>query len=78
MPTTRLVVDLPEPEIAFLKQYAKRKKTTVSELINRWIKGLENKSKPAIHPDIKKFTGIIPGDIDVDKAISDYLVEKHK
>jgi hypothetical protein len=33
--------------------------------------------KADIHPDIKKFTGIIPTDADVDKAITDYVMEKH-
>ena len=78
MPTSRLTIDLPKSEIDFLEKYAKRNKTTVIELINRWIKSLETKSKPAIHPEIEKFTGIIPPDADVDKAISDYIMQKHK
>jgi hypothetical protein len=76
MPTSRLSVTLPESEINFLKQYAKKEKTTISRLIDRWIKSL--KTKTDIHPDIKKFTGIIPADVDVDKAITDYVMEKHK
>jgi hypothetical protein len=69
MPTSRLTVTLPESEIAFLKQYAKRERTTISGLIDKWIRGL--KTRADIHPDIKKFTGIIPGDVDVEKAITD-------
>jgi hypothetical protein len=76
MPTSRLSVTLPESEIDFLKQYAKKEKTTIPGLIDRWIKSLKNKAD--IHPDIKKFTGIIPADVDVDKAITDYVMEKHK
>lgn len=76
MPASRLTVDLPASEIDFLKQYARKNRTTVSDLIDRWIKSLQVKA--SIHPDIKKFTGIIPKDIDVDKAITDYIMEKHK
>lgn len=78
MPTSRLTVDLPVNDIDFLMQYAKRNKTTVSRLMDRWIKNLQAKQKPAIHPDILKFTGIIPGDIDIDKAIMDHVMEKHR
>lgn len=73
MPTTRLTIDLPESEIDFLKKYAKKNKTSVSELIDRWVKSLKTKSKTIIHPEVKKFSGIIPDDIDIDKAISDYI-----
>ena len=76
MPTSRLSVTLPESEINFLKQYAKKEKTTIPRLIDRWIKTL--KAQTDIHPDIKKYTGIIPADADVDKAITDYVMEKHK
>ena len=76
MSTSRLSVTLPESEIDFLKQYAKKEKTTIPRLIDRWIKSL--KPKTDIHPDIKKFTGIIPPDADVEKSISDYVMEKHK
>jgi hypothetical protein len=76
MPTSRLSVTLPESEINFLKQYAKKEKTTIPRLIDRWIKTL--KAQTDIHPDIKKYTGRIPADADVDKAITDYVMEKHK
>lgn len=76
MHVSRLAVDLPATEIDFLNRYAKRHKTTVSNLVDRWIKSL--KPKPTIHPDIKKLTGILPGEIDFDKAITNYIMEKHK
>ncbi|MCK4762575.1 MAG: hypothetical protein KAW12_10300 [Candidatus Aminicenantes bacterium] len=78
MPTTRFTINLPETEVDFLKKYAKKNRTTVAELVNRWIKGLKPKPKPAIHPEIERFTGIIPPDADVDKAISDYVMGKHR
>ncbi|MCP4215124.1 MAG: hypothetical protein GY765_10725, partial [bacterium] len=56
MATSRLTLDLPVSEIDFLKEYARRNKTTISTLVDGWIKGLQEKS--VIHPDIKKFTGL--------------------
>ncbi len=76
MSTTRLTVNLPESEINFLKQYAKKNQTTIPQLFNRWIKNLKTQSQ--LHPDIKRFTGIIPEDVDLDQAITDHLMEKHK
>jgi hypothetical protein len=78
MTTSRLTVSLPKSEIDFLKKYARMNKISVSNLIDRWIKILKAKSKPTIHPDIEKFTGIIPADIYVDKAITEYIMAKHR
>jgi hypothetical protein len=78
MTTTRLTINLPKSEIDFLKKYARMNNISVSNLIDRWIKILKAKSTPAIHPDIEKFTGIIPADIDVDKAITEYIMTKHR
>ncbi len=81
MPTSRLYIDLPDNELDFLKQYAAKNKTTIASLFNRWLKSLKSASKPvgeAIHPDIKRFTGIIPKDVDLDKTLTEYITEKHK
>jgi hypothetical protein len=34
--------------------------------------------EPALHPDIKKFTGIIPPDVDAKEVYAEYVLEKHK
>jgi hypothetical protein len=78
MTTSRLTVSLPKSEIDFLKKYARMNHISVSNLIDRWIKILRSKSKPRIHPDIEKFTGIIPAEIDVDQAINEYIMTKHR
>lgn len=76
MQASQLTINLPDSEINFLKQYAQKNKTSISQLVDQWIKSLQ--TKPDIHPDIAKFAGIIPANIDVDKTITDYLMEKHK
>jgi hypothetical protein len=77
MTTSRLTVRLPKSDIDILKKYARMNRISVSNLIDRWIKILKAKSKTAIHPDIEKFTGIIPADIDVDQAITEFIMEKN-
>lgn len=78
MVTSRLTVTLSESDINFLKNYAKKNKISVSQLVNRWIKSLKIKPKPAIHPDIKRFTAIIPPDVDADEVYAQYVMEKHR
>jgi Family of unknown function (DUF6364) len=76
MQTSQLTINLPDSKINFLKQYAQKNKKSISELIDQWVKSLQ--TTPTIHPDIIKFSGIIPNNIDVDKEITDYLMDKHK
>ncbi len=76
MQTSQLTINLPDSELNFLKQYAQKNKKSISELIDQWVKSLQ--TKPSIHPDIIKFSGIIPDNIDVNKEITDYLMDKHK
>ncbi len=67
-----LVIELPDAEIDFLKHYAAHNKTTVTNLISQWINSLKTAPQEAeadIHPEIKRFTGIIPGDVDVNEIL---------
>jgi hypothetical protein len=77
MATSRLTVTLPESEINFIKKYAKKNKISVSELLVRWIKNLKTKPTPKLHPDIKKFTGIIAPDINAEESYAEYVMDKH-
>ena len=80
MPTSRLTISLPESEIDYIKTYAKKNRISVSQLVDRWIKSLKAapKEKTALHPDIKKFTGIIPRSIEADEVYADYVMDKHQ
>ncbi len=77
MSTSQLSVKLPESQIDFLKDYAKQNHVSVSQLVERWIQSLKSKPKPEIHPDIKKYTGIIPPDINAKEAYAEYIMKKH-
>jgi len=77
MNTAELTIQLPENEIKFLKRYAEYQGITISELINRYVKGLQVSQKSRIHPDILKITGIIPQDIDVETDFLKHSTDKH-
>ena len=77
MKTQELTIQLPIDEIKFIiKQYAKRHRVTVSELVNRYANELQQQ-KQDIHPDIQKFSGIIPKDIDAQQIYYQHILEKH-
>jgi len=77
MNTDSLTIQLPVNEIEFLRQYAEKHRITISELIDRYAKYLKASQQFQIHPDIAKFTGIIPKNIDVREMFHQYSMEKH-
>jgi len=75
MNTAELTIQLPEKEIRFLEKYAEYQGISISELINRYVKGLQVSQKFRIHPDILKITGIIPQQIDVETEFLKHSIE---
>lgn len=78
MNIAELTLRLPEAEALFLEGLAERYKVPVSELIVYFVEHLRNVERYDRHPDIQKFAGIIPGDLDVVKAYHDHVEDKHK
>jgi len=78
MDATHVTIPLPKPEAVFLEEYTERHKLTVAELFYQFVKQLQRIEKYSFHPDIKKFAGMIPKDVDVRKEYYEYLEEKHK
>ena len=70
MPTRKLTVRLPEEDIEYAKNYALNHGITLTELIDRYFKKLRLSASEELHPDILRFSGIIPSDID---SRNDYL-----
>jgi hypothetical protein len=79
MKETQLTLQLPESEVAFLEAFAKRHKVPVAELVTNFIKQLRiAEEEYSHHPDIQKFAGIVPRDVDAKTSYYDYLEKKHK
>jgi Family of unknown function (DUF6364) len=76
MNTDILTIQLPTDEIIFLRQYAERHSITISELIDRYARGLLVSQTYDLHPDIQKITGIIPKNIDTDEIFYQHSMEK--
>lgn len=78
MNTSELTVRLPENEASFLAGFAEKNKITISDLIVHFVEQLRKVEKYSHHPDIDKFAGIIPLDIDVQREYHDHLEAKHR
>jgi len=78
MPTRKLTVRLPEEDIEFAKSYASKHGITLTELIDRYFRQLRRPSTGDLHPDILRFSGIIPSDIEFRNDYLNAIEEKHR
>jgi hypothetical protein len=79
---TKLTLKLDEDVIEKAKEYAKSKKTSLSDLIENYLQKLttEKKGKKHITPLVKSLSGVIelPKDYNDKKDYTDYLTNKYK
>jgi hypothetical protein len=78
MKTTELTVQLPERDVQFLKEYAAKHAISISDLLTRYVQGLQGKAKSAPHPSNLAFTGVIPADVDAREEYRKYIEKKHR
>ncbi len=78
MTTRKLTIRLPEEDIEFAKNYASKHGITLTELIDRYLKQLRRGAEGGIHPDILRFSGIIPAEIDTRKEYHEAMEDKHQ
>jgi len=65
MSTSQITITLPESSINFLEKYAQKNYRTVSELINDYVTLLKKVENYTFHPDIEKYAGFLPADLDM-------------
>jgi len=78
MDTRKLTVRLPADDIAFLKGYARHHGITVTEALHRYLYRLREMERTEIHPEVSRFTGLVPSDVDAREAHAVRLAEKHR
>lgn len=79
---TKLTLKLNEDIIQKAKEYAKAKKTSLSDLIENYLQKLttDKKNNKTITPLVKSLSGVInlPKDYNDKKDYTDYLTNKYK
>lgn len=78
MSTRKLTIRLPEEEIDFARKYAARHGLTMTQLIDRYLKALQRRPEGQLDPDIVRFSGIIPEDLDARDEYHGGMAEKHR
>ncbi|MFN6039386.1 MAG: DUF6364 family protein [Bacteroidota bacterium] len=78
---TKLTLKLDEDVIEKAKNYAKSRKTSLSNLIENYLQKLTSnkKSKRKITPVVKSLSGVVklPRNYNVKKEYTDYLIKKY-
>ncbi len=75
--TTKLTIRLPAEDVRFVKSYAKAHGTTVTEVIDRYLRNMQRLANYSPSTEISRITGLIPSDIDVTTEYHEWLREKH-
>jgi len=86
METMTVTIELPKTEAPFFKEYAKRHRFTISELIDLYIKQLQlseqlfasSRRDADIEAELEQHAGVIPPGVDVVREYHEYLEEKYK
>lgn len=78
MDTAKLTVRLPRKSLEFAKEYAREHHITVTDLITRYLQRLQNGQPTPIHPDVERFSGLIPEDVDAEALYLEHIERKHK
>lgn len=74
--TKKLTIRLPEDHLNFVKRYAKEQGVTVTEVFDRYLRGLSAATgKPG--PEVQRMTGILPAQVDARAEHRNFLIEKH-
>ncbi len=78
MTTKKLQVELSADDVEFVESYAEKHGKSVAEVLAQYIQRLKSRQSPALHPDVKKITGILPAELDVASDYHQHIVEKHQ
>jgi hypothetical protein len=75
--TTKLTVRLPRQDVEFAKAYARAHGVTVTEMIDRYLRGMQALEQRPTSAEIEKITGLIPADVDAEAEYRKHLADKH-
>lgn len=77
METAELKILLPKKDLEFAEWYAREHRITVAELIDRYLKRLQEAPKIQIHPGVEAIRGLVPAEVDAEELYQERLLRKH-
>jgi hypothetical protein len=78
MNTARLTVRLPPKELGFAKKYAKENGISLTALVLRYFKRLEQSETQDMPPEVESIAGIIPQNSPAKDDYMTYMEKKHR
>lgn len=75
---SKITINLPQSDINFLERYAAKKSRTISDLIDEYITLLRKIENYSFHPDIEKYAGFLPNNLDAKATYYHHIIEKHQ
>lgn len=76
--TTKVTIRLPRRDVEFVKSYAKAHGTTVTEVIDRYLRRMRALEEQSPSPDLDFITGLVPPDVDAETEHRRHLHKKHQ
>lgn len=78
MSGSRMTVSLTPAGKRVLKEYAKRHRMTVSQLVGRFAQQLDSGGDYPVHPELARFVGIIPENADPRREYAEHVLGRHR
>lgn len=78
MEKAELKIEISRLQAEFLMKYTEQTGISASQLVSQYIDQLKLLETIPIHPDVQKYTGIIPDEINMKEYHHLHLLEKHK
>ncbi len=78
MKTTKLTIRLSNEDLEFLREYAKRRKTTATAVVLRYLSRLKSAETFRRHEAVEKIAGLLPADLDVKEEYLAGILRKHR
>jgi hypothetical protein len=76
--TDKLTVRLPKEDLEFARRYAQEHRVTLTELIDRYLRRLQEAPGVRIHPEVERISGLVPPDVDAEDLYREHLAGKHR
>jgi hypothetical protein len=78
MGTKTVTIEIPEEDARFVEEYAEKHDLSVDDVLDTYIRRLQQRESQGLHREVRKMTGILPADINVKEDYYRHITEKHR
>ena len=74
MNTSQLSIEITDSDMTFLEKYARKNRKSLSQIVNDYILLLKKTDDYSFHPDIEKYAGFLPADLNIENDYHNHLI----